>query len=552
MNIIGKMDLDGKTFKQMLVYGAASLRKNIEIVNNLNVFPVPDGDTGTNMKMTFDSGLSALTWDKDEGIGSVSEKFAQGMLLGARGNSGVILSQIFKGISNGLIGKETVNAMELGQAFSEGVKQSYMAVRKPVEGTILTVFREATEKANDNTNIKTSIDDYFNTFLNEGEKSLKKTPELLPILKEAGVIDSGGAGLIYIIKGMIGDSTDENITYSNEVEEKKPTQIKRIVFNEKGELDYAYCTEFLLQLQPKKVNIETFDIQEIISKLEEMNGDSIVTIKDGDIVKVHVHTKHPGAVFELAQEYGEFISVKVENMAIQHNETTIENNYKVSKHKDVAIITVAKDAGFANLFKEMGADYIVDGGQSMNPSSNDFLKAFDSVNADNIIVLPNNSNIILACNQAKELYKKSNVYIVPTKTLGEGYSALALYDPSETLENAISTFESQEECVTTIEITKSVREAALNGIDIHKDDYIAISGKAILSSSKDYFETIKESLSKTLDNRERSIITVFMGIDTKEEDEEKIANFINENYQNIEVYFLYTNQDIYNFIIVLE
>lgn len=552
MNIIGKMDLDGKTFKQMLVYGAASLRKNIEIVNNLNVFPVPDGDTGTNMKMTFDSGLSALTWDKDEGIGSVSEKFAQGMLLGARGNSGVILSQIFKGISNGLIGKETVNAMELGQAFSEGVKQSYIAVRKPVEGTILTVFREATEKANDNTNIKTSIDDYFNTFLNEGEKSLKKTPELLPILKEAGVIDSGGAGLIYIIKGMIGDSTDENITYSNEVEEKKPTQIKRIVFNEKGELDYAYCTEFLLQLQPKKVNIETFDIQEIISKLEEMNGDSIVTIKDGDIVKVHVHTKHPGAVFELAQEYGEFISVKVENMAIQHNETTIENNYKVSKHKDVAIITVAKDAGFANLFKEMGADYIVDGGQSMNPSSNDFLKAFDSVNADNIIVLPNNSNIILACNQAKELYKKSNVYIVPTKTLGEGYSALALYDPSETLENAISTFESQEECVTTIEITKSVREAALNGIDIHKDDYIAISGKAMLSSSKDYFETIKESLSKTLDNRERSIITVFMGIDTKEEDEEKIANFINENYQNIEVYFLYTNQDIYNFIIVLE
>ena len=388
MNIIGKMDLDGKTFKQMLVYGAASLRKNIEIVNNLNVFPVPDGDTGTNMKMTFDSGLSALTWDKDEGIGSVSEKFAQGMLLGARGNSGVILSQIFKGISNGLIGKETVNAMELGQAFSEGVKQSYIAVRKPVEGTILTVFREATEKANDNTNIKTSIDDYFNTFLNEGEKSLKKTPELLPILKEAGVIDSGGAGLIYIIKGMIGESTDENITYSNEVEEKKPTQIKRIVFNEKGELDYSYCTEFLLQLQPKKVNIETFDIQEIISKLEEMNGDSIVTIKDGDIVKVHVHTKHPGAVFELAQEYGEFISVKVENMAIQHNETTIENNYEVSKHKDVAIITVAKDAGFANLFKEMGADYIVDGGQSMNPSSNDFLKAFDSVNADNIIVLP--------------------------------------------------------------------------------------------------------------------------------------------------------------------
>ena len=552
MNIIGKMDLDGKTFKQMLVYGAASLRKNIEIVNNLNVFPVPDGDTGTNMKMTFDSGLSTLTWDKDEGIGSVSEKFAQGMLLGARGNSGVILSQIFKGISNGLIGKETVNAMELGQAFSEGVKQSYMAVRKPVEGTILTVFREATEKANDNTNIKTSIEDYFNNFLNEGEKVLKKTPELLPILKEAGVIDSGGAGLIYIIKGMIGDSTDENITYSNEVEDKKTTQIKRIIFNEQGELDYAYCTEFLLQLQPKKVNIETFDIQEIISKLEEMNGDSIVAIKDGDIVKVHVHTKHPGVVFELAQEYGEFISVKVENMAIQHNETTIENNYKVSKHKDVAIITVAKDAGFANLFKEMGADYIVDGGQSMNPSSNDFLKAFDSVNADNIIVLPNNSNIILACNQAKELYKKSNVYIVPTKTLGEGYSALALYDPSETLENAISTFESQEECVTTIEITKSVREAALNGIDIHKDDYIAKSGKAMLSSSKDYFETIKESLSKTLDNRERSIITVFKGIDTKEEDEEKIANFINENYQNIEVYFLYTNQDIYNFIIVLE
>lgn len=552
MNITGKMDLDGNTFKQMLVYGAASLRKNIDIVNNLNVFPVPDGDTGTNMKMTFDSGLSALTWDKEEGMGSVSEKFAQGMLLGARGNSGVILSQIFKGIANGLVGKQTVNAVELGQAFSEGIKQSYTAVRKPVEGTILTVFREATEKANNEANEKTSIDEYLNTFLVEGENSLRRTPELLPILKEAGVIDSGGAGLIYIIKGMIGDSSDDDILYPEKTEEAKPAQIKKIVFNENGELDYAYCTEFLLQLQPKKVNIESFNIQELISKLEKMNGDSIVAIQDGDIVKVHVHTQHPGAVFELAQSYGEFISVKVENMAIQHNETTIENNYEKSKHKNIAIVTVAKDSGFSNLFKEMGADYIVDGGQSMNPSSNDFLKAFDCVNADNIIVLPNNSNIILACNQAKELYKKANIYIVPTKTLGEGYSALALYDSTDSLENTLSTFEKQEEIVKTIEVTKSVRDAVLNGIDVHKDDYIAIAGKTMLASNKNYTETVKESLSKTLESNDISIITVFMGLDTKEEDEEVIAKYVNENYQDVEVYFLYTNQEIYNFIIVLE
>ncbi len=552
MNInIGK-ELNGEMFKQMLIYGAASLRKNIEIVNNLNVFPVPDGDTGTNMKMTFDSGLSALELNDNDEIGNVSEKFAKGMLLGARGNSGVILSQIFKGISLGLAGKKTVNALELGYAFEQGVKQSYLAVPKPVEGTILTVFREATSKVNQKITANSSIEDYLKYFINEGEKSLQRTPELLPILKEAGVIDSGGAGLMYIVKGMTGLDDASVDTYAPSAH-TNTNVVKRINFNSDGELDYAYCTEFLLQLQPKKVDIETFDIQEIITKLEMMNGDSIVAIKDDDIVKVHVHTYYPGKVFEMAQQYGEFITLKVENMAIQHNETTITNDYeKPKEHKKVAVVMVAKGDGFSSLFKEMGADYIVDGGQSMNPSSDDFIKAFKTVNADNIIVFPNNGNILLAANQAKELYLDSNIYIVPTNTLGEGYSALAMYDPEMEIEEMIEIFIEQKSSAVTIDITKSIRDANINGINICTGDYIGLSGKKMLASNKDSLQTLQTSINEVLSEESKSIMTVFMGKDALPDDENEIKEFMKINHHNVEVYFMYTNQETYNYIIVLE
>lgn len=559
MNIVIGKELNGKTFKQMLVYGAASLRKNMEIVNNLNVFPVPDGDTGTNMKMTFESGLNNLDWESVESIGSVSQKFASGMLLGARGNSGVILSQIFKGISNGLENKETINCKELEEAFKQGVTQSYKAVKDPVEGTILTVFREATEKASTIINDEITIDEYLKNFISYGEETLESTPDLLPILKEAKVVDSGGAGLIYIFRGMIGEVEESDLrTHKEEVTKKNV--LKRIEFNENGELDYAYCTEFLLQLQPKKTNIETFDVQVIVNELEKINGNSIVAIKDQDIVKVHVHVDRPGLVYEIAQRYGEFISLKCENMAIQHSETTIENNYHQgdskadgkTERKNMALITVAKDEGFKELFLEMGADYIVDGGQSMNPSSDDFIKAFKTVNADNIIVLPNNSNIFLAASQAKEIYKDANVYIVPTKSLGEGYSSLSVYNSCGSVDENLESLEEQEKNTFTIDVTKAVRNACLNGVNINKDDYIALSGKKVLSSNDNCFDTISESLSYVIDQYDCSIITVFMGLDTTEDCENNIRNFIENKYNEVEIYFIYTNQETYNYIFVLE
>lgn len=546
--------LDGNTLKKMLLSGASSLKQNTEIINNLNVFPVPDGDTGTNMKMTFESGINHIDWNSEEGVGTVSEKLARGMLLGARGNSGVILSQIFKGISLGLIGKDNVNAFELIDAFEQGIKQSYEAVSKPVEGTILTVFREATENVKKVITKETSIEKFFEMIINEGEKSLQNTPNLLPILKEAGVVDSGGAGLLCIFKGMIGDvnNLDYNIEELENLnfKETKEKVFKKIQFNESGSIDYAYCTEFLIQLQDTKVDVKEFDEKTIRKELEALDGESIVTFKEEDIVKVHVHTFNPGKVLEIGQQYGEFISVKIENMALQHSDVIIENKYSNGTKQNKALITVAKDEGFIKLFNDMGADYIVNGGNTMNPSADDFLKAFEKVNAENIIVLPNNSNIELAVKQAKEMFTSSNVYIIPTKTLGEGYSLLALYNKEDDLENILEVFNDEITNVTTIDVTKAVRDASLNGYDIHKDNYIGICEKTIYSTNIDLFTCVKDALSNTINNN-HSILTIFLGKDSSIKEDE-LDKYINENFPRLEVYYLNTQQDNYNYIFVLE
>ena len=548
-------ELTGKVYQQMLFCGGLVLRKNIDIVNNLNVFPVPDGDTGTNMMMTFDSGLNALAFDEEEDIAVVASRFARKMLLGARGNSGVILSQIFKGIANGLTEVKVATAYDLKQAFSQGIKQSYKAVAHPVEGTILTVFREGTEYANLKVNDDTTIEDYFDNFITKAEEALQQTPELLPTLKEAGVIDSGGAGLIFLFKGMLGVLTgDTDFEDATEIISKKEEVLdKKVSFGVDSDLDFGYCTEFLLQLLNKKTDVSKFSVEEIVKKLEALGGESIVAILDDSIVKVHVHTMKPGLVFNLAQEYGEFISVKVENMTIQHSDATIENGYHAgsSTHKEVALIAVAKDDGFSQLFKDMGADEIVSGGQSMNPSSSDFIKAFDKVNAENIIVLPNNKNIILAARQAQEMYKKANIYLVETKSLAAGFSALSLYNPGYELDVMLDEMDTAHKNAISIEVTKAVRTTSCNGVSIKKNDAIVIVDNKIRASHSNKLEALKTAFAKC-DLNSKSVCTIFYGEDATDDDVNQLVEFITSTYPQIEINTLNTNQAMYSYIIALE
>ena len=548
-------ELTGKTYQQMLFCGGLVLRKNIDIVNNLNVFPVPDGDTGTNMMMTFDSGLNSLSFQDEVDVDEVSSRFARKMLLGARGNSGVILSQIFKGIANGLSGVKIATALDLKYAFAQGIKQSYKAVAHPVEGTILTVFREGVEAANANTSDETSIEEYLQLFLEKGEETLQNTPELLPTLREAGVIDSGGAGLLFLFRGMLGvltgDINFEDITESVSKKEKK--EESKISFDVDSDLDYGYCTEFLLQLLNKKTDIKAFSVDKIVKRLEDLGGESIVAILDDNILKVHVHTMTPGNIFNVAQEYGEFISIKVENMTIQHSDATIENAYHIEKgkRKNLALIAVAKEDGFSELFKEMGADEIVSSGQSMNPSSSDFIEAFDKANADNIIVLPNNKNIILAARQAQEMYKKANIYLVETASLAAGFSALSLYNPGYELDIMLDEMDTAQKNAISVEVTRAVRASTCNGVSIKKNDAIVIVNNKIKASDENELTAIKNALNKC-DLKNKEVCTIFYGINVSDEEVEVLTALVIETYPQMEINTLKTNQEMYSYIVAIE
>ena len=384
--------LNGEQFKELVTNGARNLRLNIEEVDSLNVFPVPDGDTGTNMTRTIEGGIDAVKSMNEKNLGVLGKALSKGMLLGARGNSGVILSQIFRGICRGFEGKEEVNALELAEAYKIGVKQAYGAVVTPVEGTILTVFREATESACKIVKKDSTINEFFEEHLKQASISLKKTIDLLPVLKEAGVIDSGGAGYVYIVKGIVkyldGEKIEQELSSTSE-NKQEAAPIDFSAFGADDVLQFGYCTEFILRLQNSKVNVEEFDVQTIIDNLneEDIAGDSIVALKDGDVIKVHVHTKEPGLVLHKMRKYGEFLTTKIENMALQHNENLSEeeHSHKKMEHKKYAIVAVAQGDGIKEQFEAFGVDVVVSGNQTMNPSTEDFIRAFKQIDADNII-----------------------------------------------------------------------------------------------------------------------------------------------------------------------
>ncbi|RIA78446.1 hypothetical protein EI71_00006 [Anaeroplasma bactoclasticum] len=540
------MNLDGIMFRNMCKGGLDAILAVEKKVNSLNVFPVPDGDTGTNMKLTLEHGVNDSYDTKS--IGEFSLKLARGMLLGARGNSGVILSQLFKGLSRHLKNFETISAIDYKDALILGYETAYQAVIHPTEGTILTVARLGIENIKDKITNSTSFEELFALYIASMKDILKETPEMLPVLKEAGVIDSGGAGLIAIYEGMEAIILGKEVPHILSVDDKKKEE--EILFNEDSVLEYGYCTEFILQLQNSKCDIKNFNL-DLFIKFLEAHGDSIVALKDESIVKVHVHTMAPGDILNEAQKYGEFITFKMENMSIQHNEVIKEKKEKLP-HKHIAYIAVAQGEGFKNLYKDYGCDIILDGGKTFNTSAEEFLNAMDMIDADEIIILPNNKNVHLAAEQARNIKDKDHIHVLHTNSLVEGYFAFSMMDTVEEdidvhqqIENMISGIES----VHSFGVTMAVKDSSYNGISIARGDYISVLDGDIVYTSKDKKEAVTLGLRKISDIDEKEIIILFKGKNLLEEEKDGIIEALEEEYPNATVGEIDGDQDTYGVLI---
>lgn len=552
--------LNGVQFKELVINGAKNLRLNIEEVDSLNVFPVPDGDTGTNMSRTIEGGISAVSGAEEKNLGLMGKNLAKGMLMGARGNSGVILSQIFRGICRGFEGKEEVDATELAEAYKVGVKQAYGAVVTPVEGTILTVFREAVEYAGKNITKKSTINEFFELHLKQATITLKKTKELLPVLKEADVIDSGGAGYVYIVKGMVkfldGEKIEQELS-SNQSNEPVQAPVDFSAFGTDDILQFGYCTEFILRLQSSKVDVAKFDVQTVIDDLneEDIAGDSIVALKDDDVVKVHVHTKEPGLVLHKMRKYGEFLTTKIENMALQHNEQLSEEEHiqKKMEHKKYAIVAVAQGAGLKEQFEAFGVDVVVSGNQTMNPSTEDFIRAFKQIDADNIIVFPNNKNIVMAAKQAAQLYKGAKVQIAPSNTIPQCFSALTMLDfSSDDLTLIMGNFNEAIRNVVSCEITTAIRSTKLHGVLIHKNDHMGIVDGKVVVSSKLKNRIVYDTLRKIKNINDKQVVTLIYGKDVTEDEKQKNMDLIQAKFPFLEFAAIDGGQSVYKYLIAVE
>ncbi len=556
--LTGERYLDGEMMANMVRGGAANLRSNAREVNDLNVFPVPDGDTGDNMSMTMEGGVAALEGADMTSLADVMEHISQGMLLGARGNSGVILSQFFAGMYRGFSGCVKADACVVGKALEEGVKQAYSSVITPTEGTILTVAREAVEYAVARIDENTTISGLFSDLTTEMYASLQRTPEILDVLREAGVIDSGGAGLFYIMLGFSKILQGEEIDSENDtpVSAAKPA-IKLDAFGPDDTMTWGYCTELLLRLQNAKVDIAAFDVSVIVEYLSSI-GNSIVAVKNDSIVKLHVHTLTPGDVLNFCQQFGECLTVKIENMNVQHSENEEAAAKPAPKRerpmKDHGTVAVASGDGIADLFRQLGVDVVVPGGQTHNPSAQDFLSAFDEVNARHIYVFPNNGNIVMAAKQAGQLYDKGEVHVIESKDLGQGYAAISSMNfQSDDPEQIISTFVEAMGTVKTGSVSTSIRDADLNGVHIENGDYIGFVGKEMLVSCKDLTKASCELLLKMgLDTGDIFLVTAFVGCDAPAEAVDALTAYMEENHPDVEFYTVEGGQEVYPFLFVTE
>lgn len=537
--------LNGKDFKEMLSSGAANLDNNQAEINALNVFPVPDGDTGTNMSMTFNSGAKEANQCFSNNIGDVAKSLSKGLLMGARGNSGVITSQIFRGFAQSIEGKEEINTKELAEAFENGTRVAYKAIMKPVEGTILTVIREASWYANREVkeNPKMDIETYFHRLEYFMEDSLEHTPDLLPILKEANVVDSGGAGLLKIVQGFIAYIDGTPVT-TNAVVVELARNAQSVFENE----EFGYCTEFILRL--KENYLKGFDENVLKNKLAK-EGESLVFVRDEDLIKVHIHTLHPGDALNLAQRYGEFVKIKVENMQEQHSELVKEGEVKPKEKKAIGVIAVAAGAGVTNLMYELGVDCVISGGQTMNPSTSDFIEKIKELDhCEKIMIFPNNSNIMLAAKQAKDLVDYKEVEVIECKSIQACLSALARFSPESDFNELVAEFNELCPSIKTASVTYAVKDSSIDGIELKEGDYMAMICKSIVTNGTDLSEVCRLMLEKFLDE-DSELLTLITGEDADEEITERIVEYV-ENNSDIEVDVIKGDVPVYYYLMGLE
>ncbi len=546
--------INGLVLAEMIDLGSKNLAKNAEKINSLNVFPVPDGDTGTNMNLSMSSGAKETAANVVENIGELGKSFSKGLLMGARGNSGVILSQLFRGMSQYIADKKEIDAKEFAEAIQNGVSIAYKAIIKPVEGTILTVAREAAEaglKAAKNTD---SIVEVMEAIYAESQASLKRTPDLLPILKEVGVVDSGGQGLVCVYQGFVAALKGEKIEGLESVE----TNVVDMQFEDNHDMDfmspedivYGFCTEFTVRLDKEKKEFDEDKFRADMSKF----GDSLLVISDSEYVKIHVHTETPGEVFNYGQQYGELIKIKSDNMREQHREVLRKQEVKQATSpkelKEQAMISISMGAGLSKVLTSMGVDYIVEGGQTMNPSTEDIMKAIKEVNAKNIFIFPNNKNIQLAAKQAAELAEE-NVFVIESKTAPQGLAAVMVFNPQAIPEENFANMQEVLSTVSTLEVTHAVRDTNIEGVEIKKDEFMGIRNGKIVVSNLSLNTVLEELLEKSIDE-DTEIVTLYLGEESTEEYTDFLEQLIEEKYPDVEVELIESGQPVYPYIIGVE
>ena len=546
------MMLSGTDLHALFTVGYRNLKKNMEAVNNLNVFPVPDGDTGTNMVQTFGGGLRAVHGDIPH-AGEYMQKLAKATLLSARGNSGVIFSQFVHGLARGFADKAQVCFADFAHAFNCAREDAYKAILTPTEGTILTVIREGAEFLQDTAGSFDDPQEGFRALLSQMKVTLAHTPEMLPVLKEAGVVDSGGAGLVCFTEGMLAQLSGEDIEDTPDILDTiASTHVDASDFGPDSILEYGYCTEFILQLMNYKTDIANFDQDGFIAELEKL-GDSIVCVKSDSIVKIHVHTFTPEEVLAYARRFGEFVTIKIENMSVQHSEAAVSVPQKPQKHQTYAIVATASGKGIADYFREIGTDVIVDGGQTQNPAAEDFINAFKQVDADYIVVLPNNSNIVMAAKQAAQLYTDADVRVISTRSIAEGYSALSMMDTSaDTVEELIEGMSAGLGGVSTGYVTTATRDTVMNGVTVQKGKYIGLDRENILCCCEDKLTAAMEMLKNLPNIAEKQTIIVFTGKDVTADEADTLAAAIGDTFPMCDVGFIEGGQDVYSFIMSIE
>ena len=537
--------IDGKKLRDMFVSGANNLQNNKDLVDKLNVFPVPDGDTGTNMSLTISYAIKELSKVENDDITNVGKALSKGSLMGARGNSGVILSQIIRGIAKSVEGKETLNVVDLANALKNGSDTAYKAVIKPIEGTILTVVRESGEYALQIAKEDMDMIEFLELVVAKANESLNKTPELLKALKEAGVVDSGGKGLVLIYEGMLSSLKGNDIeSVEGGTSSDVDVNVEQNISTE--DIKFQYCTEFILESN----KVDDLTIRERFMKY----GDSLAVVGDEGVIKVHVHTNDPGLAIQEALSYGQLLTIKIENMKLQHenkvlNETAQTKEVPVEE-KEYGFIATSMGEGLAQIFKDFGVDYIIEGGQTMNPSTEDFMKAIESLNAKNIIILPNNSNIIMAANQAKELSDK-NIVVIPTKNVSQAFATLVTFDADSSIEENEASMMEALSSVKSGQVTYAVRDTVINDVEVKEGNIIGIAEGKLLSAG-DKVDEITTDLVEKLVDEDSAIITLFYGEDTSKEEAEALRDALEEKFEDIDVELHYGGQPLYYYLISVE